>query len=213
MPRKNLRPFGPFEHGLIQIKLGQLLECSLIDRIVLSTNDEEILSFAEGFNSQRLIIHHRDDYLSTSETSTDELVDHACELVGHGHVLWTHVTSPFVSAKVYSRIVEAYRRALRNGYDSLMTVTRLQGFIWNETGPVNYDRTVEKWPRTQTLTPLHEINSAAFLAPIDIYDLQRDRIGTAPFLHDLDRLTAWDIDWEEDFILAEQLLLNRLAST
>ncbi|TCP20736.1 hypothetical protein [Rhodovulum adriaticum] len=51
MPRKNIRPFGPFAHGLLEIKLGQLLACPEIDRVVLSTNDEEILDFARSLVS------------------------------------------------------------------------------------------------------------------------------------------------------------------
>jgi CMP-N-acetylneuraminic acid synthetase len=59
---------------------------------------------------------------------------------------------------------------------------------------------------------LHEVNSAAFLAPLSIYSEYNDRIGPKPYLHTLDKLTAIDIDWEEDFIVAEQLLLHGVVS-
>ena len=38
-----------------------------------------------------------------------------------------------------------------------MTTTLLQAFLWTESGPLTYDRGAEKWPRTQTLTPVHEV--------------------------------------------------------
>lgn len=212
VPRKNIRPFAGFKHGLIEIKLGQLLACTAIEEVVLSTNDEEILEFAASLKAPKLVLHERAEHLSASATSTDELVSHASELVGGGHILWTHVTSPFVSAEHYTEIVKAYRRALTEGYDSLMTTTLVHAFLWNEQGPINYDRSVEKWPRTQTLAPLHEVNSAAFLAPVEVYADHDDRIGVHPWLHPLDRLIALDIDWEEDFIIAEQLLLKGLVS-
>lgn len=213
VPRKNIRPFGPFAHGLVEIKLGQLLSCPAIDRVVLSTNDEEIIAFAETLEAPQLSIHRRAEHLASSSTSTDALVGHARELIASGHILWTHVTSPFVSASRYDEIIAAYRNALAEGHDSLMTTTPLQAFLWTEAGPLTYDRTVEKWPRTQTLLPVHEINSAAFLAPVKVYADQDDRIGSNPKLHPLDRLTALDIDWEEDFVIAEQLLLKGLVST
>ena len=212
VPRKNVRPFGPFAHGLIEIKLAQLLSCPQIDKVVLSTNDDEILEFARSLDAPRLVLHRRAEHLASSATSTDELVGHARELIGSGHILWTHVTSPFVTAKHYTEAIAAYWEALANGHDSLMTTTLLHTFLWNEKGPLNYDREEEKWPRTQTLSPVHEINSAIFLASSAIYECYRDRIGGRPCLFPLDRLTALDVDWEQDFVIAEQLLLSAHAS-
>lgn len=213
VPRKNIRPFGPFQEGLVQIKLGQLLDCPRIDQVVLSTNDEEILDYARRLGAAQLVVHHRAEHLSSSATSTDALVGHAHDLIPEGHILWTHVTSPFVTAEIYANIIAAYQQALTQGHDSLMTTTLLHAFLWNEKGPLNYDRKVEKWPRTQTLTPVHEINSAVFLAPTEIYSRLDDRIGENPYLFPLDKLTAQDIDWESDFVVAEQLLLRGLAPT
>lgn len=207
--RKNIRPFGSFQYGLIEIKLAQLLECSEIDQVVLSTNDEEIITFAQTVKAPHLVIHRRVEHLASSETSTDALVGHARDLIGSGHILWTHVTSPFVGSKQYADIISAYRVALSEGHDSLMTTTLLHTFLWTESGPIMYDRGVEKWPRTKTLPPVHEVNSAVFLAPVEVYDQHADRIGVNPKLYTLDRLAALDIDWEEDFVIAEQLLLKQ----
>ena len=43
-----------------------------------------------------------------------------------------------------------------------MTVTKIQKFIWNDRKPVNYNRNLEKWPKTQTIEPLWEVNSGIF---------------------------------------------------
>lgn len=212
VPRKNVKAFGRFTNGLIEIKLKQLLGCPEIDQIVLSTDDDEIIEYAKMLREPRLKIHRRESRLASSETSTDDLVQHARDLIGRGHILWTHVTSPFVNEGEYSKVINEYRRRIAVGYDSLMTVTPLHGFLWNDAGPINYDRATEKWPRTQTLEPIYEINSAVFLASVNVYDAARDRIGSAPFLYSLDRVTAWDIDWPDDFTIAEQLMLSRRVS-
>jgi len=123
------------------------------------------------------------------------------------------VTSPFVTSEYYSRIIAQYRAALREGFDSLMTTTPLQGFLWNDNGPINYDRTVEKWPRTQTLDTIHEVNSAAFLAHRDIYSQLNDRIGCRPYLFEMDKLISQDIDWPEDFLSAELFAKSNLVKT
>lgn len=209
VPQKNIRPFAGFDFGLIQIKLKQLIEATKVNKIVLSTNDNQILDYAAGIESNKIIVHKRAEILSTSEASTDELVAHALDLIPQGHILWTHVTSPFVDANVYDRIIEKYRKVLLEDYDSLMTTNMVHGFLWNENGPINYDRTHEKWPRTQTIEPLHEINSAVFLSSSENYKIFNDRIGRKPFFYVLDRVQSFDIDWEDDFKIAEMIQVMR----
>lgn len=211
VPKKNIKEFAGFKNGLIEIKLKQLLECKKIDKIYLSTNDEEILTYAQSLNQNRIVLHKRAEYLSSSETSTDELVSHVLELIPDGDILWTHVTSPFLNANVYDDIISKYEEVKIQGFDSLMTTNLIQGFLWNKEGPINYDRTKEKWPRTQTIEPLHEINSAVFLANAEIYRTLSDRIGTNPFLYELDKIKGFDIDWEDDFKIAEAIVQAQIS--
>ncbi len=211
VPRKNIKPFADVQHGLIEIKLKQLFASEGVDEVVLSTNDEEILDYAATLDDPKLRVHRRAEELSSSETSTDQLVAHALELIGKGHILWTHVTSPFISAAQYDMIIAAYQEQLIAGYDSLMTTTEIHGFLWQHERPMNYDRTVEKWPRTQTLEPVHEVNSGVFLAPAEVYRALDDRIGERPYLYPLDKLVSHDIDWNEDFIVGETLLQKGLV--
>lgn len=212
VPKKNVKSFAGIEHGLVALKLQQLLACKAIDEVVLSTNDEEILAFASSIAHSKLRVHKRIDALCTSATSTDALVAHALSLIPTGHILWTHVTSPFINSAVYQKVIAQYFKALTEGYDSLMTTTLTHGFLWNEQEPINYDRTKEKWPRTQTIAPVHEINSGMFLNSAENYRKLDDRIGNKPFLYPLDKITAHDIDWHEDFIIAEAIANNGLAS-
>ena len=86
-----------------------------------------------------------------------------------------------------------------------MTSTVLNTFLWYKQKPINYDRSIEKWPRTQTLEPVHEINSSVFLASSKIYSTLNDRIGSNPFLFEIDKIKGFDIDLEEDFYIAEKI--------
>ncbi|MBD8349505.1 MULTISPECIES: cytidylyltransferase domain-containing protein [unclassified Dysgonomonas] len=206
VPHKNTRIFADIEGGLLKIKLQQLVACNAIDSIVLSTNDEEVIQLAETVSSDKIKIDRRPEHLATSSTSTDDLVKYVPTIITEGAVLWTHVTSPFIDGKIYEEAIDAYRNALSKGdHDSLMSVTALRTFIWNKEGAVNYDRNKEKWPRTQTIEPLYEINSGIFLADIDIYRNLEDRIGKKPFLFENNDIDSFDIDWEEDFFIAEAI--------
>ena len=86
-----------------------------------------------------------------------------------------------------------------------MSVTKIQKFLWNKTEPINYDKSIEKWPRTQTIEPIYEVNSGAFIADINIYKSLNDRIGNKPYLYTLSDKEAFDIDWADDFDIAEVL--------
>lgn len=211
VPQKNIKPFAGFDNGLVELKLKQLLNCSSIDEVVLSTNDEEIITFASSIKNKKLRIHKRIDSLCSSTTSTDDLVAHAVDLIPYGHILWTHVTSPFINTAVYNNIIEHYLRCFDDGYDSLMTTTLIHGFLWNNQEPINYNRSIEKWPRTQTIAPIHEVNSGVFLNHSSNYLSLNDRIGKRPYLYTMDKITAHDIDWHEDFVIAEALANNGLV--
>lgn len=211
VPNKNIRPFGNFEFGLIEIKLKQLIDAKSIDKIVLSTNDDEIIEFAKSLKSTKIVTYKRDESLSNSETSTDDLITHALDLIPNSHILWTHVTSPFIHTELYEDIIKSYVCFLDNGYDSLMTTSLIHGFLWDDNTPINYDRAKEKWPRTQTIKPLHEINSGVFINSSDNYRKLKDRIGKKPYLYTLDKIQGFDIDWQEDFIIAESILNAKIG--
>jgi len=211
VPNKNIKKFSTFEFGLIQIKLKQLQESKYIDEIVLTTNDVNILDYAKSLPLNKLRLHRRDDSLASSETSTDQLVAHALELITDGDILWTHVTSPFITSQCYDSIIKTYQAKKQEGFDSLMTVSDIQGFLWRNGVPINYDRKVEKWPRTQTLEPVSEINSGVFLASHNMYAKFNDRIGQTPYLYPLNKLVGFDIDWPEDFVIAECMIEKGLV--
>lgn len=206
VPHKNTRTFAGIEGGLVRLKLQQLIDCPSINSIVLSTNDSEIFKIAESFNSQKIVLDKRPEYLATSSTSTDDLVKYVPTIIKEGHVLWTHVTSPFLTEETYETAISKYKEELEAGsYDSLMSVSPLKTFIWNKQGAVNYDRQKEKWPRTQTIEPLYEINSGIFINSVELYNRLSDRIGNNPYLFENDGISSFDIDWEDDFFIAEAI--------
>lgn len=204
VPQKNTKHFAGIDGGLCSIKLRQLLESKLIKNIFVSTNDPVVKSFCDRFNSDRIKIIQRPNELASSSASTDDLIRYVPKIMPAGHILWTHVTSPFIGPDIYDRIIVTYLEKIGE-YDSLMTVTKRQKFIWNNTEPISYNRLVEKWPRTQTIEPLWEVNSGAFIATKEIYKKNIDRIGKKPYLYQLSEEVAFDIDWLSDFRMAETL--------
>ena len=205
VPNKNTRPFAGIEGGLLRIKLEQLLTCDKIDKIYLSSDDEVVLNIGKSMNNNRIIIDKRPDYLCQSSTSTDDVIRYVPELIKEdATIIWTHVTSPFLKAETYDKMIDSYYNNLSK-YDSLMSVNELRTFIWNKDGAINYDRDKEKWPRTQTLEPWYEINSGAFIADRSIYTQLHDRVGKHVYPYVTTKMESFDIDWPEDFEMAEMI--------
>ncbi|WP_405607763.1 cytidylyltransferase domain-containing protein [Polaribacter sp. Asnod1-A03] len=206
IPNKNTKEFAGVEGGLLQVKLESLTKASLVDKIVVSTNDQKVIDIAESMNHKKIVIDVRPDHLAQSSTSTDDVVDYVPTIIEDEHILWTHVTSPFITSDSINRGIKKYYENLDQGFDSLMTVNKIQTFLWGENGQAyNYDRAVEKWPRTQTLPPLYELNSGFFISSRTNYIELKDRIGVKPFLLQSEGYEKIDVDWPDDFLLAEMV--------
>ncbi len=212
MPNKNTRPFAGFEGGLLELKLLQMSKVRELESIIVSSNDTVVLGYAEAFSRRydcRVQAVPRPDELGRSSTTMDEFILYIARLRESGVIVWTHVTSPFLQADHYRESIRAYEQAVATGHDCLVSVTKLQRFIWDERGPVNYDPRALKWPRSQDLRPLFEINHGMYVMPFALMRELGDRVGRRPYFHPLDEHDAMDIDWEPQFHLLEQLALLR----
>jgi CMP-N-acetylneuraminic acid synthetase len=203
---KNTRKFAHFNKGLLELKLNQLIKVTSISEIILSTNDEASIEIGREFShiSNKIRIIKRPENLSLSSTNLTDLVKYVPKICVSDHILWTHVTSPFVEAVDYDYAIELYLKALNQGYDSLMSVRKFNNYLWSKKKNDIINRVSDqRWPQTQDLEELYEINSAIFIASRKIYVDNFDRIGTKPELFIQDSIKSFDIDWEDDFTLAE----------
>lgn len=207
VPDKNVREFAGIKGGLLKIKIDQLTKLQTVERILISSNDERVLELSSKVKDTRLELDERPDHLGSADTTTDQLINYVPSLIEEGDVLWTHVTSPFINELDYQRALKLYFSNFQKGFDSLMSVTKLQGFIWDDNGPVSYERSKLKWPMTQNIKPLYEVDSGMFISNIASYKNINDRIGNNPYLLIQDKSKSVDIDWPEDFNLAEKMWL------
>ena len=189
---------------LVENKIKQLLSCKRIDEIIFSTNDENCVEVANKFTSdKRLKIIPLPEELCLSSTNLQDLICYVPTITDADHILWGHVTTPLASADDYDRGIEFYLSKLHEGYDSLVGVTELRNFLLTKEGKLINNTLDIPWPRTQDLEPLYEINHTMFLAKREVYTVQKNRIGQKPLLHIMDEFHSKDIDWEEDFTIAE----------
>lgn len=201
---KNTRPFANIEGGLIENKISQLLATKCLDEIILSTNDEACIEIARKYSwNKRLRVIPRPDELCLSSTNLQDLICYVPTITDADHILWGHVTTPLIGAVEYDKGIDLYLSKLAEGYDSLVGVTELRNFLLNKKGELINNNTNIPWPRTQDLETLYEINHTMFLAKREVYTKLKNRIGVRPLLYIMDKINSFDIDWEDDFMIAE----------
>lgn len=209
--RKNTRAFHPDGRSLFQIKISQL--ANLRDRfleVVVSTNDDEVFEqFPSELKGTNVRIEKRPEQLCQSTTKVQDLIDYVPTTTSGHWILWVHATSPFVDETDYMQAIELHRNeVIRGERDSVMSVNRLQQFIWDgqQKRVINTDRSINPWPNTQDLAPLFEINHAFYINSRKNYLTQGDRIGRNPALYICEGLRRIDIDWQDDFEIARNLI-------
>lgn len=207
---KNTKPFAGIEGGLMENKIKQLVETKLLDEIILSTNDEICIAIAEKYATKdsRVRIIPRPEELCLSSTNLQDLICYVPTITNAEHILWGHVTTPLAGADQYDAGIQLYLDNLKNGYDSLVGVTELKNFLLNKEGKLVNNTTNIPWPRTQDLEPLYPINHTMFLAKREVYVEQKNRLGKRVLLNVMDELHSFDIDWPDDFVIAEIMYKN-----
>ncbi len=211
---KNTKNFAGIEGGLIENKIRQLVGTKFIDEIILSSNDEICMSIVEKYAKidDRVKIIPRPEELCLSTTNLQDLICYVPTITQADHILWGHVTTPLAGSEEYDAGIKLYLEKLSEGYDSLVGVTELKNFLLNKEGQLINNTTNIPWPRTQDLAPLYEINHTMFLAKREVYVEQKNRIGKKPLLYVMDKTHSYDIDWPEDFEIAEIMYKNLYIS-
>lgn len=209
--KKNTRPFLLSGKSLFQLKIKQLIilvEDGLASEIVISTNDKEVIEQAQPYISSTVKLVERPSNLCRTDTKVVDLINYVPRVVSGEHIFWVHATSPFVMYEDYKEAILKYHNCIaEDNYDSLMSVNKIQQFIWDDIKKkvINVDRDKNPWPNTQDLESLYEINHAFYISKKENYLNLEDRIGVNPALFVCEGYKKIDIDWEEDFKLAQAL--------
>lgn len=195
---KNLRPLSG-EPLLCHI-LRTLVAVREIDEVYVYCSDERIRDLLpEGVRFLR-----RDPSLDRDTTLGREIYDRFTAEVEADLYVLAHATSPFIRA---ATLAEALARVRSGAYDSAFSAERLQTFAWYEGRPLNY--ALDDIPRTQQIEPVYIETSAFFIFSRELWRERGRRIGDRPYMAVVDRIEGLDIDYPEDFAMAEIIAASR----
>lgn len=126
----------------------------------------------------------------------DVLTSFAHDVPADIYVL-AHATAPFMLA---DSISSAVRAVLSGEYDSALTVRPQQEFTWSDGVPENYS--LDRIPRTQDLPVRHIETTGLYVYRRELILEQGRRVGERPFLVEVSKVEAIDINDEDDFMIA-----------
>lgn len=194
-PNKNIRRF---ENGkpLCTYILNTLLKIAAIDEVYVYCSDSNIKEYLP--TGVKFI--KRPTELDLDTAKMNEVLYCFQQEVDADIYVMTHVTAPFVKTES----IEAGIVALTRGeYDSAFAVKRVQDFMWKDGRPFNYS--LSNIPRTQDLEPLFMETSGFYIYTKEMMEREKRRIGTNPYLVEVDEIESIDIDEEIDFSIAEAI--------
>jgi CMP-N-acetylneuraminic acid synthetase len=201
VPGKNYRPFGD-GRPLFHHTLDTLLNCKLIDKVVINTDSPTIAEQCADKYPDVTIID-RPENIRGGMTPMNDVLLHDVKTVQSQFYLQTHSTNPIMSTKTVTSAIETFFKNYPI-YDSLFSVTRVQTRFWDSLArAINHNPNI--LIRTQDLPPFFEENSCLYIFNGETLIERHNRIGARPFLFEMDPYEAVDIDEEIDFKVAEEI--------
>ena len=206
IPRKNIRPFAG--RPIIAWSIGAALESGLFDRVIVSTDDEEIAEVSRQHGADTPFVRPRqlaDDYTGTNAVVKHAIagfmdagtpVDYACCI---------YATAPFVQPR-YLR--EGYEKLVASGKSFAFSVTSYP-FPIQRALRITVDDAVEAiWPqnifrRSQDLEEAYHDAGQFYWGRAEAFldDVLTFSNASAPVV--LPRYLVQDIDTPEDWLRAE----------
>lgn len=194
-PGKNLKEF--FDGTpLLHFILKTLLKIKEIDDVYVFCSDERVREYLiEGVKFLK-----RPEYLDTSEATPQDIMKEFITRIPADIYITSHATSPFVTME---HIRECVIKVLSGEYDSAFTAEKIQRLLWKNNKPLNFE--ADNVPRTQDLENIYSEVSAAYVYKKEVFLKLNRRIGENPYICEVDGIECIDIDYPEDFMIADAI--------
>ncbi len=209
IPRKNVVPLAGKPLIVWTIEAAQRAE--LLDRIVVSTDDEEIAQVSREAGAE---IIERPTEIATDTSQTEPALLHTLDHLesSEGYVpdavALLQCTSPLRGSDI---IDAAITKLAETGCDVVMTVAPLQH--WDKCGELHdgdiwvpeYDYVSRQF--TQEVADKYSENGALYVTRTHILREHKNRLGGEVRVMVMDSMHSIDIDTSEDLTLAEEIMM------
>lgn len=206
IPLKNIKLMAGKPLAYWTIKAA--IDCAAIDKVVVSTDSEEIKKALSFIDSSKLTFFQRSPETATDNASTESAMwdyfsTHKCE-----RLVLIQATSPLLT----SDDLDAGFTVLENQcFDSVLSLVRSKRFFWREERgnvvPVNYS--LNERPRRQDFKGELVENGAFYITSYALFQESRCRLNGKIGFHEMEPDSFVEIDELSDWLMVESFLLNR----
>lgn len=189
VPMKNIKRFydgTPLMHFIQKTCLNS----ELIDEIYIYCANESIKEYIlPGVKFLK-----RPDYLDGDQYNANDILYEFLKMVDADIYVNTHTTSPFAKT---STIDECISKVKSGEYDSAFCAESIKTFMWENGVPLNFNP--DAFPRTQDLPTIFGETSIAYVFSRESFIENKRRLGKRPYIKEVGKIEAMDIDYPEDF--------------
>jgi CMP-N-acetylneuraminic acid synthetase len=201
--KKNLRPFH--DTTLYELKLGQLKKTKNFKKIIISSENENVLETArqQGFG-----VHKRDPYYSTSHVPMSEVYTNIASEIEGENIAWINLTNPLAEAEIYDQAVETFSK-LPVDRDCLLSAYEMKEYVFFDDKPLNFKP--NPWPKSQDLKGMLALSFVINILKRQDMVKWGSTVGSAPYFYMLDDVVSTDIDYQHDFDFCEMVYRRNLS--
>ena len=181
--------------------LNNLIKSKIINNVIINTDSKDISnSILKNFTSSKIQLSERPKNLIGDYVSMNEIIQYDINNIDSDIFIQTHSTSPMLKLSTIDKALNLMINRKKK-FDSIFSVTKIQKRFYDKnTLPYNHD---PKMLTTQYLEPIFEENSCFYIFTKESFNLSKSRIGINPIMFELDEIESIDIDYPNDFKLAE----------
>lgn len=214
LPGKNLLPLAG--EPLIVHTLRAALDCPEVERVVVTTDDDEIIRVCHRVEGVE-IPFRRPSHLATDDADAVDAYLHVVDCLGISEgaapeeICVLLPTSPLRLPADISAAIDLYRR---NDALSVISVTEAKPAAWLQSmssdGRLESVVTDERHNNRQDYDPIFLPNGSIYVLNVEALRRTRNYYGPRTFGYLMPSERAVDIDSKTDFLTAEALLTARM---
>ena len=202
-PGKNTKRFSdgmPLIH-FIQRYLVKLKQKGVIDQIYCFCSNESIKEYLiEGVE-----FLERSTCLDQKDVKGTQIYNAFVEAIDADLYVLAHATSPFVTSE---HIEECIKQVKSGKFDSSFCAKKIQNFLWEDNKPLNFE--LNNPLRTQDMKPIFMELSTPYVFTRETFQKYHSRSGVNPYICEANEIESIDIDYPEDFELADTVYTGLL---
>jgi N-acylneuraminate cytidylyltransferase len=177
---------------------------SKIDKIYVSTDDDDIKYVVETFGFDKVEVIGRSDEVSTDEATTESVMLEFYNKYKPENLVLIQPTSPLLSTEHINGALDKYKEGK---YDSLLTLVRRKQFRWDVRGNIclpNY--TLSQRPRRQDYDGDMIENGAFYVTKGKWFEKCKIRVSGNSGYYEMPEYTLCEIDEAYDVEIIDRLL-------